>query len=345
MKKPLYIILGICLTLFIMLGIIGFYGYRSITQSPWATQDNWLYIHQGDKPDQILLQLSESCGDINDTRFQLALRLYGWDKSIQQTKGGAYLIRKGMTASQVVTKVTHKLQDPVNLTFIGTRTLPELAGKMAQNLAADSAQILEAMTAPAFLEECGCNANNVIGIFLPDTYQVYWTISPEKLMQRMLAEYRKFWTKERLDLASSLKVSPMQISILCSIAEEETADRKERGVVARLYWNRLMKGMLLQADPTVKYALGDFALRRILNKHLKADSPYNTYLHPGLPPGPIRVVDKATIDALLHSQSHKYIYMCAKEDFSGLHNFATTLSEHNKNANLYHAALKKNGIK
>ena len=155
----------------------------------------------------------------------------------------------------------------------------------------------------------------------------------------MLAEHRKFWNDERKAKAQNLGITPQQATIICSIAEEETQNRAERGVVARLYLNRLNIGMPLQADPTVKYAVGDFSLRRVLNIHLEKDSPYNTYKVAGLPPGPIRMVDKRTIDALLNSKPHKYLYMCAKEDFSGTHNFATSLGEHLRNAARYHAAL------
>ncbi len=345
MKRTILISIAIGLAL-ICAGIgLAFYGYKTITASPWSQEEAWIYVRQGTTTEQLEQQLNETGGDTHSLWFKLASRAFGLDKSLQKNTSGAYHIEKGMTLAQVIRKIARHQQDPIKMTFIGARTLEDLAGRMAEVIEADSAQILQAMHNPAFLEECDCNEANLPGMFLPDTYEVYWNISPEKLMKRLLAEYRKFWNTDRLALADKLNVNPQQISIICSIAEEETANRKERGVVARLYWNRYRIGMLLQADPTVKYAVGDFTLRRILTKHLKTESPYNTYLHAGLPPGPIRIVEKATIDSFLNSEPHKYLYMCAKEDFSGLHNFAVNLRDHQRNATRYHQALTKRGIK
>ena len=320
------------------------YAYRSTTKPKWIAETTWIYVRHGDTPGDVIRQLNDAGADTHSIGFQIARRYFKFDKAIENGASGAYRIGEEASAMQVVRKIARRQQDPIKLTFIGTRTMQELAGRIAQCIEADSTAILQAMFAPEFLSESGCNAANISSIFLPDTYQVYWNIAPESLMQRMLAEYRKFWNDERLRMADKLHLTPQQICAICSIAEEETTDRQERAVVARLYWNRLQKKMPLQADPTVKYALGDFMLRRILNIHLKADSPYNTYRNAGLPPGPIRVVEKATIDAFLHSAPHKYIYMCAKEDFSGLHNFATNLVEHQRNAKKYHQALKAHGL-
>ena len=227
------------------------------------------------------------------------------------------------------------------MTFGGARLKEQIAGRMARPLLCDSLAILEAMTDPSFLEKAGVDEANVGTVFLPDTYEVYWNIAPEKLMERMLKEYERYWNEERRSKAEAMGLSPREVAVLASIAEEETTDRHERGVVGRLYWNRLQKGMLLQADPTVKFALGDFALKRILLRHLEVDSPYNTYKYAGLPPGPIRIPEKATMDSILNSRPHAYLYMCAKPDFSGRHNFAVTLGEHNRNAEAYHQALNR----
>lgn len=345
MKRTLQLcLISFSVVLFAMVGI-AFLVYQQVKGSAWMPQEAWIYVRSDDTTESVLTQLEEAGGDVGAMKFVLATRMFGLDDALQRGVAGAYRMKEGMSAADVVRKITHHQQDPVSLTFIGTRTLPELAGKMSNMLEADSLSILQAMYDEAFLKEVGLDRANISAVFLPDTYQVYWNISPERLMQRLWTEYKKYWNEERRQLATSLNITPVQATILCSIAEEETANRQERGVVARLYWNRLQRGMPLQADPTVKYAVGDFQLRRILNKHLKVDSPYNTYKHAGLPPGPIRVVEKATIDALLHSAPHKYLYMCAKEDFSGLHNFAVTIKEHNKNAARYHKALRKNHIK
>ncbi|MDE5635479.1 MAG: endolytic transglycosylase MltG, partial [Muribaculaceae bacterium] len=184
-----------------------------------------------------------------------------------------------------------------------------------------------------------------IAIILPDTYQFYWTASARNVAESMYREWSRYWNDERLRKAGRLGLGPVEVSTLASIVEEESAKTDERPVIARLYLNRLSRGMKLQSDPTVKYAVGDPTLRRILNSHLKVESPYNTYIHDGLPPSPIRMVDKSTIDGVLNAPMHGYIYMCAKEDFSGYHNFAKTLSEHNANAARYHRALNSRGIK
>lgn len=345
MKRIILITLSAIGLILLLVGGGAFYAFRQLTQSPWTTNEVWIYVHQHDPQETILEQLKTSGGDTESSLFKLGMHIWDPNKKTFANRGGAFHLQKGMSIAQVLRKLSRHQQDPIKLTFIGTRTIPELAGKIADGIEADSISILNAMYDPEFLNECGCDSANLAGFLLPDTYEIYWNITPKKLMQRLLNEYHRYWNDERIAKAQSLKVSPQQISILCSIAEEETANREERGVVARLYWNRLQMGMKLQADPTVKYAVGDFSLRRILNVHLSVVSPYNTYLNEGLPPGPIRVVEKATIDAFLNSQPHKYIYMCAKEDFSGLHNFATSLAAHQKNAKLYHQALSKKGIR
>lgn len=345
MKRKLYILLAIVAVVIVAAGAAGSYAYYKIKKEPWAKQDAWVYVRSDMSTYDVLGALAETGGDTRGVLIDMTCRLYKLQSRIAKGATGAYHIKVGMSMGDVIRKIALRQQDPVKLTFIGTRTLPELAGKLSHCIEADSLQILEAMYAPDFLSDCGCDSANVCSVFLPDTYEVYWTITPEKLMQRMLSEYKKFWTDARRQQAQSLRLSPWQVSIICSIAEEETANREERGVVARLYWNRFSIGMPLQADPTVKYATGDFALRRILTKHLQANSPYNTYMHVGLPPGPIRVVEKVTIDTFLKSQPHQYLYMCAKEDFSGLHNFAKTLAQHNLNASRYHHALSQRGIR
>lgn len=345
MKRTILISTILILSILSIVAGWALYGYKSVFSDPWMQEEVWIYIHKNDNQKIIVEQLKNSGNDTDSFWFGMACQVFGLEKSLQRNIAGAYHIEKGRSIAQVIRKFTHHQQDPVKLTFIGARTLEDLAGRMAEVVEADSLQILQAMHNPEFLAECNCNEANLPGIFLPDTYEIYWNISPEKLMKRMLAEYKKFWNEDRMKLTHQLGLNPQQVSIICSIAEEETANRKERGIVARLYWNRFHIGMLLQADPTVKFAVGDFTLRRILTKHLKVESPYNTYIHAGLPPGPIRIVEKATIDSFLHSEPHKYLYMCAKEDFSGLHNFATTLRDHQRNATKYHQALTKRGIK
>jgi UPF0755 protein len=182
-------------------------------------------------------------------------------------------------------------------------------------------------------------------MFIPNSYEVYWNTSAEKFFTRMYDEYGKFWTQERKDKAEKIGLSPIKISILASIVDGEALMDKEMPVIAGLYMNRLKKGMRLEADPTVIFAAKDFTIRRVLNKHLRINSPYNTYMNSGLPPGPIGMPSINAIDAVLNYENHNYIYMCAKEDFSGYHNFATTLAEHNVNARKFQQALNARNIK
>lgn len=328
-KKIIIVLLGlVCL----VGGAAGFVWYQ-LAKCPAAPRSGWLYIEGQELSDTTLL---------DDDKIQLALRLMKFDQRLSEGRlNGAYRIDSGMTPLEVSRKLTRRMQDPVKLTFHDVRLKEQWAGRVAERLMCDSASILEAMLDPDFLKEAETDEQNVCGLLLPDTYEVYWTITPKELMQRMLKEYRRFWNEARQEKAESLGLTPQEVVTLGSIAEEETQNRSERGTVAMLYWNRLQLMMPLQADPTVKYALGDFGLKRILNVHLEAESPYNTYKHEGLPPGPIRLVEKATIDTILNAKMHPYLYMCAKPDFSGRHNFATTYSQHLRNAQAYHEALNR----
>jgi UPF0755 protein len=184
----------------------------------------------------------------------------------------------------------------------------------------------------------------VYGVFIPNTYEIYWNTSPSQFLERMIREYRIFWNEKRLARARNIGLSPMEVMTLASIVDEETLKTEEEARIAGLYMNRLKQGMRLQADPTVKFASGDMTITRVLKKHLAIESPYNTYRHGGLPPGPIVIPSVSAIDAVLNYERHRYLYMCAREDFSGFHNFANTLSQHNKNARSYQNALNRRKI-
>lgn len=344
MKKKSSIILSVITAIIVIaVGGAAAAAYYYLMKLPVVHEDVWVYIDQNTSSTDIYKQLEKGNMNLDELGYvQIAEKIYKKKEGgALENNHGAYLITAGMSASRVVTKILRHQQNPVKVTFNEARLIPDLAGKMSAKLMCDSVSMLKAILDPEFIAECETDEANVIGFFLPDTYEVYWDITPEKFVRRMLAEYKKFWNDERIAKANELGLTPKEATIICSIAEEETQNRAERGVVARLYLNRHNIGMPLQADPTVKYAVGDFSLRRVLNVHLEKDSPYNTYRYAGLPPGPIRIVDKRTINALLDSKPHKYLYMCAKEDFSGTHNFAVTLSEHLRNAARYHAALNQ----
>lgn len=195
------------------------------------------------------------------------------------------------------------------------------------------------------MSQYGLNAATAVSLFIPNTYEVYWNISTDGLFQRMYKEYRHFWNEHRTAQAKRLGLTPAEVATVASIIEEESNRQEDYPIIAGLYLNRLKKGMPLQACPTVKYALQDFGLRRILTKHLQVESPYNTYKYAGLPPGPIRIPRAATMDAVLNSKKHNYLYMCASTAFDGTHHFSSTYAEHARYARHYQAELNKRKIK
>lgn len=256
---------------------------------------------------------------------------------------GSYLVEPGEKAFAVARAVAHGRQTPVRLTFNNLRTLPDLAARVASTLECDSATFLTVTDSILGAERLPKELYPTA--FIPDTYEFYWTAAPEKIVNTLYKARNGFWTENRLEKAAALGLSPEEVQTLTSIVEEETNKADEQGKVARLYLNRLEKGMALQADPTVKFAVGDFSLRRITSAHLGIDSPYNTYKNTGLPPGPIRIADKGAIDRVLAAPAHNYLYMCAKSDFSGYHDFAADYDRHRINAARYHRALSARGIK
>lgn len=258
---------------------------------------------------------------------------------------GCYTIRKGADARQITYMLVSGSQTPVRLTLHSTRTVAGLAHDIALQLMLDSASVASRLNDPIWLDSTGYTPATVFCAIIPNTYEVYWNVSPDALLARLLKERDRFWSDERKAKARSIGLSELEVTTLASIIEEETSKSDELPKVAGLYMNRLKKRIPLQADPTVIYALGGERPKRVLKKHLEVDSPYNTYIHQGLPPGPIRFVNIRSIDAVLNYARHNYLYMCAKEDFSGYHNFATTLSQHNANARRYQNALSKAGIR
>ncbi len=257
---------------------------------------------------------------------------------------GRYRLMDGMNNNELINMLRSGNQLPVNLTFINHRTIQDIASVVARQIEADSAAISELAMNIDFIETIGFDTTTIPALFIPNTYQFYWNTSAEQFYHRMKNEYERFWNKEREDKLQLLGIDRIQVSTLASIVSEETVKHEEMPVIAGVYINRLKKGMRLQADPTIKYAIGDFTVKRILTLHLEVDSPYNTYKYAGLPPGPIVVPPSQAIDAVLNAQEHAYLYFCAKEDFSGYHRFAKTLAEHNRNARLYQNALNQRRV-
>ena len=255
-------------------------------------------------------------------------------------KPGHYQLQGGLCNKQIVRVFSHGWQTPVNLVVKGyVRNLETMAGYLSKRLEADSTEIMAALNDEQIMKAHGFRKETYISMFIPNTYEVYWTITPLQFLDRMKKEYDAFWNDDRTAKAKEAGLSRDDVMTLASIVIEETKYEPEMPTVAGVYINRLHKGMPLQADPTVKFALNDPGIKRILNQHLAVDSPYNTYKHTGLPPGPITIAPAKAVDAVLNYKKHNYLYFCAKETFDGQHNFAATYSEHMENARRYHSAL------
>ncbi len=266
-------------------------------------------------------------------------------KKITKPQKGKFFLKKGMSNNLLVNTIRMGWQTPVKVTFNNTRTLEDFAGKISKQIEVDSLELLSYLRDANVISELGFNSNNIIGMFIPNTYEVYYTSTPEVFVKKMKKEYDRFWNTERKNKAKRIGLTPQEVSTLAAIVDEETIKTDEKPRVAGVYINRLKKKMRLQADPTLKFAVGDFSLKRILNKHKEVESPYNTYKYAGLPPGPIRQPSTSGIEAVLNHEEHEYMYFCAKADMSGYHAFAKTLSKHNANARAYHAELNQRGIR
>lgn len=264
-----------------------------------------------------------------------------WDGDPAKSRG-AYRIEPGERAFSVARRLNKGQQTPIKLTFNNIRTLAQLSERLTSRMDWGDGEFIRAFAAEA--EDAGVTEEMFIGRMMPDTYEVYWTSTPSSVIKKLLSNHTKFWDNERHAKAEALGLTPDQVTVIASIAEEETSKADERGKVARLYINRLHRGMKLQADPTVKFAVGDFSIRRVGGKMLDTDSPYNTYRYAGLPPGPIRIPDRRTIQAVLDAPAHDYIYMCAKSDFSGYHDFTSDYQTHLRNAAAFRNALDRRGI-
>jgi len=255
-------------------------------------------------------------------------------------KPGRYLIDPSLSPMELIRKLRSGRQDPVILTINSVRTIADLSAQVSEQVQMDSAEWHDYVLTAAPTLDPAMTAETVMSVFLPNSYEVYWTITPEALMTKLSAAHKRYWSDAtRVQRLEDLNLSATEVYTLASIVQKETAMVDEQPRVAGVYLNRLERGMALQADPTVIFGVGDFTIRRVLNKHLAFDSPYNTYIYPGLPPGPICMPDMSCIEAVLHAEDHKYIYFCARPDWSGYHNFAITLRQHNVNAAAYRNSL------
>ena len=298
-------------------------------------------IYEGETSAQVMQKIAPQASTLPMMGFRITSALLGYGKNVRS--GHYEFTREG--ALKAVRHLRNRMQTPVKITIPSVRTADRLAAELGDKLMIDSATIAEALQNEAVCRLYGCDTTTILTLFIPNTYEMYWNIPIDKFLKRMQTESKAFWTSDRQELAREAGLSETQVITLASIVDEETANNAEKNNIAGMYINRFKAGMPLQADPTIKYALKQFDLKRIYTNLTFVKSPYNTYRNIGLPPGPIRIPSVAGIDAVLHYAHHDYMYMCAKEDFSGTHNFARTYSEHLQNAAKYSKALNERNIR
>jgi UPF0755 protein len=333
-------ILLIVFAILILIAILaGYWLYSWIMHSNVMTPDKKdysLYIPTGADFNQVKDSLYAHDLIYNKNSFEWVSSKKGCPDHVNP---GRYVLKDGMSNYQLCNMLRGGLQTPVQVKFNNMRDIKMLAGRVGRQIEADSAEIARYLGNREVLQQLGFNERTIPALFLPNTYEFYWNTDAEKFVDKMKNEYDKFWNEDRKAKAKAVGLTPLQVSILASIVDKETNKTDEMARIAGVYLNRLKGGWLLQADPTLVFAVGDFELKRVLNVHKEVESPYNTYKYPGLPPGPICIPSLASIDAVLNPEKHSYYYFCAKDDFSGYHNFAKTLAEHNKNAQRYQRAL------
>lgn len=332
----------IVLIITVLLLMIGFLVFAPMTFSG-AARDAIIKIPKNASESQVRDSLTKYLGHkfAERTMTLLSMRKIDYAK-----RYGAYEITEGMSPFNAMRRLGSGGQEPIDITINGFRSMDVLVNRVASKLDITPRELKAAATDSATLAHYGLKPEQAMALFLDDTYEVYWTTSAKDVVKKIGDNYEAFWNSSRRGIrAKRLGLTPAEAVTICSIVDEETLDTREKGRIGRLYLNRLGAGMKLQADPTVRYALHDFTIRRVLDKHLNYDSPYNTYKYAGLPPGPIRTTGRVTIDAFLNSAPTSDLYMCAKEDFSGTHNFASNYEEHLANAARYQKALDQRGIK
>ncbi|MBO4488663.1 MAG: endolytic transglycosylase MltG [Bacteroidales bacterium] len=339
MKKKILIVL-LCL---LLLGVaaIGAVAYMLFASNTRIQESTRLLVPQQTTMEQLQTQLHEQQILRDEKTFQWTCQLMRF----KTPRTGKYTIEPNTSNIKLVRQLRRGQHFPVNFTFNNLRTVDQLIAKTDGKFFFEKEELAALLQDTAFIQQYGFTPYTLPSAFIPNSYQIYYDITAKEFFEKMYGEYQKFWTEQRRALAEEIGLTPAEVSTLASIVEEENRRPAEKSIIAGLYMNRLHMDMLLQSDPTVKFALGDFTRQRILNADLQVDSPYNTYKYRGLPPGPIRIPEASTLDSVLHYRHHDYLYMCAKEDFSGYHNFTASPAVHAQNAARYRAALNKRNIK
>lgn len=343
-KKIKRIVFGI-LAVSIVLAVIVFTRMYKAIMYPNTTITNQdaisLYIFSDDDFDIVKERLYSDSIIVNKKSFEWLAKKLDYPEYI---KSGHYVITNGMNNNQLLNKLRSGSQTPIDFTFNNIRTIEQFAKEVDEQLEMDSTSFLEALNNNAEVKQMGFDKDNIASLFIPNTYELYWNIDADEFIDKMAKEYKKFWNEERMGKSEKIGLSPIDVSILASIVDKETNKTSEMPRIAGVYLNRLKKNWLLQADPTLVFAIGDFEIKRVLDIHKEIESPYNTYKYIGLPPGPICIPSIASIEAVLNAENHKFFYFCAKDDLSGYHVFAKNMREHNINAEKYRKALNKKKI-
>ncbi len=344
-KKILLIILFTIITILTIAYILGNSYYDKIygANVNIKKKTTYLYIPSGANFRTVLDSLKSKNILRNINSFEWVANKKKYNNKI---KAGRYLISNNMSNNELVNMLRAGKQKPLQVTINNIRTKEQLSGKIAGYIEADSIEIISLLNDEATLDKYDFNSRNILSMFLPNTYEFYWNTSANLFLKRMNREYKKFWNNNRLAKAKKIGLNEYEVSVLASIVQaEQSLHNEEKVIIAGLYINRLKRGILLQSDPTIVYAIGDFSIRRVLNKDKDIDSPFNTYKYAGLPPAPINLPEISSLDAVLNYKKHDYLFMCAKDDFSGYHYFSKTNRQHNIYAKRYHRALSKKGIR
>ncbi len=327
--------------IFLAIAYAGIKVYNFLYQAnvPHNLNHELVQIPTGSDFEQVVTLLQEGGFLLNESSFRLMA-----EQMKYTGRAGQYKIEPGWSNRELIRHLRGGKQEPVKLVLVNERLPENIAAKAARFIEADSVGIVNLLNNPTYLDSIGYTHQTVLSLFIPNTYEFFWNTSPKGFIERMIKENDRFWKKDnRLEKAQALNLTPTEVYTLASIVERETNKNSEKARVAGLYYNRVQMGMLLQADPTLVFASRDWESRS-LAKYKTLDSPYNTYMYPGLPPGPISMASIPSIDAVLNREKHKYIYMCARGDESGLHNFSKTLQGHNKNIQIYKRNLRKRGL-
>jgi UPF0755 protein len=335
-------IVAMVIILLIALGFIGLNYYLKYFGPSVTDKHEYLYIRTGSTFGDVYKTIKDSDMVKDTTAFYWAAENMNY---VNRVKPGRYHLHPGMGNRKLINMLASGTQDPVTVSYHNLRLKEQFAGFIAKKIEPDSTAIIHLLDSTAFVQQYGFTTDNVYTLFLPNSYQMYWNTSPEKFFKRMYANYEKFWTPERKQKAAAINLSPVEVSILASIVDAEALHDDEMPTIAGLYLNRLKKGIKLESDPTIIFAENDFTIHRVLSRYLTINSPYNTYLHTGLPPGPIMMPSVNAVNAVLNYKQSDYIYMCAKEDFSGYHNFTDNLAQHKINAHKFQEALNERNIK